>query len=114
MKITLCSSIATIDQMEQLTYELEELVHMVKFPSTELILADRSKVLSSEYCKQKKTSSQADIATWNQVHTNIVTHFKKIEWSEVVLICNYDKSGIAHYIGPNTLMEMGVALAMHK
>ena len=42
------------------------------------------------------------------------THFKKVEWSDVVLILNYDKNNIINYIGANTLLEMGLAFHINK
>lgn len=41
-------------------------------------------------------------------------HFTKIEWSDAILVANYDKKGIAGYIGGNTLMEIGLALHLDK
>lgn len=41
-------------------------------------------------------------------------HFDKVVWADVILVCNYDKSGIVAYIGPNTLLEMGLAFHLQK
>ena len=41
-------------------------------------------------------------------------HFQKVEWSEAVLILNYDKDSIPNCIGTNTLMEMGLAFYLDK
>jgi nucleoside 2-deoxyribosyltransferase len=41
-------------------------------------------------------------------------HFKKIEQSDVILVLNYEKNGIAGYIGGNTFLEMGYAFGLGK
>jgi len=41
-------------------------------------------------------------------------HFKKIEAADAILILNYEKKGIAGYIGGNTFLEMGYAFGLGK
>jgi nucleoside 2-deoxyribosyltransferase len=41
-------------------------------------------------------------------------HFKKIEKADAILILNYEKNGIAGYIGGNTFLEMGYAFGLGK
>ncbi len=41
-------------------------------------------------------------------------HFRKIEKSDAVLVLNYDKKNILHYIGGNTFLEMGYAFGLGK
>ncbi len=41
-------------------------------------------------------------------------HFKKIEQADAILILNYEKKGIAGYIGGNTFLEMGYAFGLDK
>lgn len=38
-------------------------------------------------------------------------HFRKIDESDAILVVNYDKNGVANYIGGNTLMEITYAYA---
>ena len=47
-------------------------------------------------------------------HLRIRSHFEKIEWANAILVTNYEKNNIANYIGPNTLMEMGLAFYLKK
>lgn len=114
MKITLCGSIAFIDEMEKISKSLESLGHEVKFPPVELSLPDGTRIKSGDYYLHKKQSGENDEATWEMVHQNIINHFEKIKWSEAILICNFNKNGVVNYLGPNTLIEMGVALSMNK
>lgn len=44
----------------------------------------------------------------------IMTHFKKIEKSDAILVINNRKNGIEGYIGGNVLMEMGIAFYLGK
>lgn len=41
-------------------------------------------------------------------------HFDEIARGDVTLILNYEKRGIANYIGGNVLMEMAVAFYLKK
>src|SRR3990167_4062096 len=34
--------------------------------------------------------------------------------ADAILVCNYDKNGIAGYVGANTLLEMGLAFHLRK
>ncbi len=47
-------------------------------------------------------------------HDFIREHFKKIEKSDAILVLNYDKKGIQHYIGGNTFLEIGLAYWLGK
>ncbi len=47
-------------------------------------------------------------------HDFIREHFRKIEKSDAILVLNYDKKGIANYIGGNTFLEMGLAFWLGK
>jgi hypothetical protein len=47
-------------------------------------------------------------------HDFIKAHFRKIEQSDAILILNYEKCGIANYIGGNTFLEMGLAFWLGK
>lgn len=44
----------------------------------------------------------------------IKNHFERIKQSDAILVLNYEKKGIAGYIGANTLMEIAVAFEMGK
>lgn len=41
-------------------------------------------------------------------------HFNHIKDSDAVLILNYEKNGVAHYIGANTFLEIGFAHVLDK
>jgi len=71
-------------------------------------------VFTKDYYKTKKETSPDDLELW-QTHTQrILNHFDKVSWADAVLITNYTKRDIENYLGPNTLMEMGLALYLKK
>ncbi len=44
----------------------------------------------------------------------IRTNFKKISESDILLVINNEKNGMKGYIGPNVLMEIGMAFYFQK
>ncbi len=115
MTITLCGSIAVIDEMYRLKTELEGLGHKVLLPPNEVPGENGELIPSSEYYSQKKSLQKNDDAwIWQNHSQRIVAHFDKVSKSDVILVANYDKNGIKNYIGPNTLMEMGLAFYLQK
>jgi hypothetical protein len=114
MKITICGSTAFIDEMETVSKQLEALNHEVKMPPVTVVGFDGKDWHTRDYYKLKKTMPTNNPEFWNNHTQRIRAHFDKVAWSEAVLITNYDKNNIANYIGPNTLMEMGLAFHLSK
>ena len=44
----------------------------------------------------------------------ISNHFAKIAWADAILVLNHAKNGKRGYVGPNTLMEIGLAFFLKK
>jgi hypothetical protein len=65
------------------------------------------------YAIRKSAADDAEWI-WKKKAEAMHNHFDKVAWSEVILVCNYDKNGIAGYIGANTLLEMGLAFHLKK
>ena len=114
MKITICGSTAFIDEMEEVSKKLEFLGHEVKFPPVKVIDKNGKELWTRDYYKMKKATPLDDPEFWKTHTSRIRSHFDKVAWSEAVLITNYNKNNITHYIGPNTLIEMGVAFHLNK
>lgn len=120
MKITICGSIAFYPEIEGVRYELVKMGHEVKIPE----LADEApaefggdkKVYFGQYIEENGgiDSFPAGHEIWNLKEGAIVDHFKKLEWCDAVLICNYEKKGVEGYIGGNTLIEIGVGFYLNK
>jgi len=114
MKICLCGSIAFFDDMLKVKKELEELGHEVKLPPAEIENEHGDMVDVKEYYKLRQDTSDEESWIWTAKERAIKSHFNKIEWSDVILVLNYDKRDVEGYVGGNTLMEMGLALHLNK
>ena len=114
MKITLCGSIAFIKEMESVSKQLEALGYEVKFPPMRFTDGNGKAWEAEDYYKFKKTKPFNDPEFLQSHHLRIRSHFEKIEWANAILVTNYEKNNIANYIGPNTLMEMGLAFYLKK
>jgi len=91
MKITLCSSAKFFEKLWDIKKSLEEIGHEVLLPS----MKDFHHLGEDSLAK-----IQYDL---------IYEHFQKIDQSHAVYVANYDKNGIAGYIGGNSFLEMGLA-----
>ncbi len=114
MNITLCGSIAFIDEMADVNKQLETIGHDVKMPPLEVPGPDGSSMPVKEYYALRKSSPDHESWVWDRKADAIQLHFDKVAWADVILVTNYDKHGVAGYIGPNTLMEMGLAFYLKK
>ncbi len=114
MKITICGSTAFILEMEALKKQLESLGHEAEMPPVSFVDGEGKKWDTVDYYKYKKSQPFEDASFLNNHSQRIRDHFDKVQWAEAILVANYDKNGIVGYIGPNTLMEMGVAFYLNK
>lgn len=114
MKITLCGSIAFYDEMMEVKQALETLGHEVKLPPHEIKNEQGAMIPVKEYYAQRKAATEDTGWIWERKAEAIANHFDKVKWADAILVTNYDKNGIAGYIGGNTLMEMGVAFFLGK
>ena len=96
-KICLCSSRHFFDKLEKLKENLEKSGYKVLLPSMRNIQDDL-------HFKNRKETEFA------KIHYDLIkNHFRKIDESDAILVCNDDKDGIKGYIGGNVLMEMAKA-----
>jgi hypothetical protein len=100
--------------MENLAGQLKNLGHEVKFPPTNFTDSEGKEWQATDYYKFKKTRPFSHPDFLNNHTQRIQDHFDCVEWGDAILVANYDKNGVANYIGPNTLMEMGVAFYLKK
>jgi hypothetical protein len=115
MRITICGSIAFYKEMLKTKEELEELGHEVKLPPSELKDEKGNLISCEEYYRLRKAERVGDDSwIWDRKTEMINDHFKKIEWSDAILVLNHEKKGIKGYVGGNTLIEMGVAFYLKK
>ena len=114
MNITICGSIAFYDQMFDIKNKLERLDHQVKLPPSEIEDKDGNKISVQEYYSQRKTETDDQSWVWDKKSKAMRMHFQKVQWSDAILVLNYDKNDIPNYIGANTLLEMGLAFYLNK
>jgi len=109
MKITICGSIAFLDEMQEAQKILEELGHEVQIPPLEVLGEDDKAIPAKEYYTLRKATNDNDSWIWDRKEKAMKLHFDKVVWSDAILILNHSKNGVNHYIGANTLLEMGLA-----
>ena len=67
-----------------------------------------------EYYSKRKAETNDTSWIWDRKEQAMKLHFQKVEWSDAVIILNYDKNNIPNYVGANTLLEMGLAFHLNK
>lgn len=98
--IAVCGSMAHAAEMNNVIAELRQMGLSVSTPEM------------SEQKFDWQQASNAEVAA----HKGwlVRRHFASISRAKAVLACNYDKNGIAHYVGTNTLMEMTAGFVYEK
>jgi hypothetical protein len=114
MKITLCGSAGFVVEMNALAGQLKKLGHDVKSMPLKFTDGNGKVWQTLDYHKFKKSKPFNNPEFLNNHHDRIREHFSKVAWSDAILVANYDKNGITNYVGPNTLMEMGLAFYLRK
>ena len=94
MKITLCGSIAFYENMLDVKSQLEKLSHEVKLPPSEVKDKEGNLIPVAEYYQIRQNTNNQDLWIWERKKEAMILHFKKVEWSEAILVTNYDKKGI--------------------
>lgn len=102
MKICICCSLSFTDKVKEIAGELGELGHEVFLPNGVIIDAIHKSDFNPVEAKR------------GNGYDFIREHFKKIEESDAILVCNFTKNDIDNYIGANTFLEMGFAYYIKK
>jgi hypothetical protein len=114
MEITICGSIAFYEKMLEVKKKLEAINHKVKLPPHEIEGENGEMMPVKEYYQKRKAAADNDAWIWDRKEEAMRRHFEKVASSDAILVLNYDKNNIRGYIGPNTLMEMGLAFFLKK
>jgi nucleoside 2-deoxyribosyltransferase len=103
MKIAICGSMAFTDKMFEAKEKLEKLGH---------------EAVVSGFAEQYLGKSQEEIEKLKLYHKYekdaIREYWEQIQDADAILVLNYDRKGIANYVGGNTLMEIGFAHVLNK
>lgn len=114
MNITICGSIAFIDEMIAMQKRLEAVGHEVKTPPTEITDEHGNALSVKDYYKIRKTADENEAWVWDRKEEAIRRHFDKVAWADAILVLNHDKNGVTGYIGANSFLEMGLAFYLKK
>ena len=114
MKICVCGSIAFYDEMATVKLELEQLGHEVYIPHSEFTDGTGKTMAIKDAYKFRQTATREQAWVWKEKNDAIWEHFRKVEWADAILVLNYEKKGVAGYVGANTLIEMGLAMYLRK
>lgn len=104
MTITICGSMQFHEEMLVYKKKLEDLKHTVFVPKG---VYDITKNESYKDSDEEKVLIKVE-------HDVIRDHFNFIHKSDAIVVLNFDKKGIAGYIGGNTFLEMGIAFWLGK
>lgn len=100
MRIAICGSMQFAKEMIELKNQLESIGHSIVLPKDADLYANGSKSAESK---------------WEKVEGDLIRgYYEKIKDADAVLIANYSKNGIEHYIGGNAFLEMGFAHVLNK
>lgn len=105
MIITICSSMRFLDKMAEAEEKLKSMGHKVLVPKGLIMVRETN-------WRPPKTA--AGRVKGKLKYNFIKEHFEKIEEADAILVLNFDKDEHENYIGPNTLLEMGIAYWLGK
>lgn len=103
MKIAICASIKAYSKVIKIKTELEKRRIQVFCPWT-----------IEEIQQERLHPKEIDKFKLQNKSKAIKIHYEKIKKSDAILIANETKNKITHYLGGNTLMEMGFAYILNK
>lgn len=107
--ITICSSADFYKHVNELADELGKKGYKVLVPAT----ATKMKTSGIYEVSHYKTwyDSEDD---FNKKANLMRVHFDKVAKADAILVVNDEKHGVAGYIGPNALIEIGLAFYLNK
>jgi hypothetical protein len=103
MKIMVCGSMSFAQQMVDAKQALEQHGHVVELSH-----------FVQNHLEKTMAESEAQVRVEKMEQDAMRTDFEKIRGVDAVVVLNYHKRGVDHYIGGNTLLEMGLAHILDK
>lgn len=107
--ITICSSAAFYEKAVDIKNQLEVQGYQVLLPDCALEMERTNDYEVSHY-----KTWWGDAGDYHKKTALVRGHFNKVVAGDVTLVLNFEKRGIANYIGGNVLMEMGLAFHFNK
>lgn len=103
MKLMICGSMSFADKMVEAKQQLESMGH---------------EALVSSFVNSHRglTAEQSEAQAIKEKHEEdaMRVDFEKLHHVDAILVLNYDKRGVANYIGGNTFLEMGLAHVLNR
>ena len=107
--IVICTSGSFYKHANKIAAELEKMGYKVVVPATAVRMKG-----DGDYDISKVKKWLNDPAHFDLKHHLAMAHFKEVAKGDAVLIINDDKPGKPLYLGPNTMMEWGLAYYLGK
>ena len=105
MKIVICGSMKFSKEM----LEIKEKLNFLGFDNV-VVPHNADKYASNQLAEENSYESIK-----NKIEEDLIrSHYEEIKSADAVLIVNYDKNGIANYIGGNSFLEAAFAHVLKK
>jgi len=102
-------------QYLELKKKLEAKGHIVYAPELEFKIAGDDTSVGAYFDRHGGIDAfPPNHEVWKKKGNAILSHFKKIDDSEAILVTNWEKRGQPNYIGANGFLEMGYAFTDGK
>jgi nucleoside 2-deoxyribosyltransferase len=108
MTIAICASFSFYEHVAQLEDELLKLGHQPLIPESAKAMKAANNFAVDPFIQPAGGMDNS------QKTKAMCEHFAEIERADAILVVNDEKHSQPNYIGPNVLMEMAVAFALHK
>ena len=109
--ITLCGSTVFYDDMDDLKKQLESMGFEVLHPRD--TAADLDESIQDLHIDESHKTDMSETGRESK-YKLILSHMNAIKQSDMILVVNLEKNDKPSYIGGNTFLEMGFALAYGK
>ena len=118
MVVTICTTIKFWPKVLEVKKQLEEMGHEVLIPPHEVKNEAGDFIPVEEYYELRKKMMAKEGKEhdwiWQRKKEAMDCHFEKVDKADVILVLNYEKNGVANYIGGNVLLEIGLAFWLNK
>jgi hypothetical protein len=107
--IAVCASVSHYPHLPEIQKELKRLGYKAILPRTA-----RKMIKSDNFSVEKHKAWYKDKSLYKIKTALIKAHLKEIDKADAILVANYEKNGLAGYIGGNVLIEMAAAFIGKK
>lgn len=107
--IVICASASCFKRAAEVGDALEERGFGVLLPDVATMMRE-----SGDYRVETYKTWFADPGDYGKKKELLLSHYRKIERGDLVLVVNEEKDGMPGYVGGAVLMELGVAMMLDK